>query len=265
MIISPTHSSLQKHIDYYWIVNDVKALLGPQSHIFAYPGITPDMLIVLEGNYSFQYMGETFVGDKGVLFSFIYDQMKVDFSSLKSFILIKFKSRSLSSLRPFVDYNSEILMKNSVANWGDVFGTKVEAFRRKLARLDAMEIASELDEWFLSHYKSENEGFVVEMAQELGSNFSLQTLREVTQYSYSTLERYFKKETGLTPKKFQSLQRYKQVAREICTTRNTDWQYYVTEYDYFDQSHFIKEIKRYTSLTPTQLLEAPSFIGIRPM
>ena len=37
----------------------------------------------------------------------------------------------------------------------------------------------------------------------------------------------------------------------------------VDKYNYFDQSHFIKEIKRYTSFTPKQLLDQPALPDFR--
>ena len=69
------------------------------------------------------------------------------------------------------------------------------------------------------------------MAQEVSASCDIQTIIKATNYSYSTLERYFKRDTGLTPKKFQSLQRYKKAIRELYVTRNSDWQHYVVKYD----------------------------------
>jgi len=45
----PKSSALQKHIDHYWIVQDANAIFRKTPPIYAYPGITPEVLIVLEG------------------------------------------------------------------------------------------------------------------------------------------------------------------------------------------------------------------------
>ena len=102
------------------------------------------------------------------------------------------------------------------------------------------------------------------MSQEVSKDCNLGAIMKVTGYSYSTIERYFKKETGLTPKSFQTLQRFKKVLRELSTSVNLDWQHYVLEHGYYDQSHFIKEMKKFTGYSPSALVHMPSFIKLRP-
>ncbi|EAQ38582.1 helix-turn-helix domain-containing protein [Dokdonia sp. MED134] len=264
MIFEPHIAEVKKHIDHYWIVKDAALLSMGSPTMYAYPGITPDMIIVLDGHYTMSYMGKTYTSNRSKLYSFIHKEVVVDLSHLKSCIIIKFKSRGLSSLKPFLDLKTEAIMKDSVAFADDVFGMDVELLKIHLLTLSPSEIASELDQWFAERYKKEREGFVVAMAQEVSASCDIQTIIKATNYSYSTLERHFKRDTGLTPKKFQSLQRYKKAIRELYVTRNSDWQHYVVKYGYYDQSHFIKEIKRYTNHTPSQLLKTPSFIEVRP-
>lgn len=264
MLFEPQIPELQRHIDHYWIIDDITQLSFGNNQLYAYPGITPDMIIVLEGYYTIDYMGKRLKSNKSQLFSFIHKEVVMDLTHLKSCIIIKFKSRGLSSLKPFLDLNSDALMRDSIAYIDDVFDSKIERFKVHLQTLTAAEMAAELDQWLFTHYTKEREGFVVEMAQEISASCDLKTIMEATKYSYSTLERHFKRDTGLTPKKFQSLQRYKQAIRELYTTQNADWQHYIHTYGYYDQSHFIKEIKRYTSFTPAQLLQTPAFIQVRP-
>ncbi|MFC4636118.1 helix-turn-helix domain-containing protein [Dokdonia ponticola] len=264
MLFAPQIPELQRHIDHYWIIDNIAQLFHGNSSLYAYPGITPDMLIVLDGYYTIDYLGKRYTSSKSQLFSFLHKEVVMDLTHLKSCIIIKFKSRGLSSLKPFMDQKTDALMKDSVAYAADVFDTNIESFITHLKGRSVSEIASELDQWLFRHYQKEREGFVVQMAQEISPSCDLKTIMEATNYSYSTLERHFKRDTGLTPKKFQSLQRYKQAIRELCTTQNADWQHYIEAYGYYDQSHFIKEIKRYTSFTPAQLLQTPSFIQVRP-
>lgn len=264
MLFEPQIPELQRHIDHYWIIDDIAQLSFGNHQLYAYPGITPDMIIVLGGYYTIDYMGKRFKSNKSQLFSFIHKEVVMDLTHLKACVIIKFKSRGLSSLKPFLDLDSDALMRDSVAYTNDVFDAKIAQFRSHLQTLTASEIATELDQWLIARYKKEREGFVVEMAQEISATCDLKTIMEATKYSYSTLERHFKRDTGLTPKKFQSLQRYKQAVRELYTTQNADWQHYIDAYGYYDQSHFIKEIKRFTSFTPAQLLKTPAFIQVRP-
>lgn len=265
MIFKPSDKQLQRHIDYYWVIEDSADLFGKQTLLEAFPGITPDMLLILDGHFKINYLGKQRIIDNHFLFGFLYDRLTVDLSKLKSFIIIKFKSRGLSSLLPFIPFSAEKIMSNSVIDANEVFGIKLEQLVEVLRKSDLHKINNELDEWFSKHYKKEKEGFITDLAHEIDGQLSLKEILSKTNYSYSTLERYFKKDTGLTPKKYQSLHRYKSAVHEICRSKNSDWHKYINKYDYFDQSHFIKEIKKYTSFTPSQLLQLPSIAAYRPI
>jgi len=264
MIFRPLDETISRHIDYYWIVEDSNALFGASTSLHAYPGITPDMIIVLDGFYTYNYFGTKMKQSKSMLFSFIQRDIQLDLSSLRSFILIKFKSRALSSLQPFVEYSSKEIMENPVHFSDTAFDGSISQLHKRLKNFSETEIVPFLDDWFLSYYKKEREGFVVEMAEEICPDFNLQKIMEATNYSYSTIERYFKRETGLTPKKFQTLKRFKSAVTEICATKNNDWMKYVSDYKYYDHAHFIKDIKKHARITPNQLLETPSFLSFRP-
>ncbi len=266
MKFCPNSNILKKHIDHYWIVKqDAVSVFHNQPLLFAYPGITPDMLLVLDGYYSYNYLGQTHIHNSNIFFCFIHQKMKVDLSHLKSFVLIKFKSRALSSLLPFVKYRSEDIMTSPIIDCDLLFNSNTNILSEHLAQIDNQQIVNELDQWFMKYYNKEREGLIVDIAEEVSKKIDIQEILKNTNYSQSTLERHFKRDTGLTPKRYQSLQRYKQAVREMYESRNTDWHYYVSKYGYFDQAHFIKEIKRYTSFTPNQLLRTPSFIGFRPL
>ncbi|MEM9361712.1 MAG: helix-turn-helix domain-containing protein [Bacteroidota bacterium] len=243
-------------------MSDLLALGSTQ--MYAYPGITPDMIIVLEGHYSLSYRGKKFSSHRSLLFSFIHEKVHIDFSALKRCIVVKFKSRGLSSIKPFVRANTDTIMKNPVAFTEDAFGAEFNGLNDFLKTCDPKNLVFALDNWFAQRYRKQDEGFVVEMSQEVSKDCNLGAIMEATGYSYSTLERYFKKETGLTPKSFQTLQRFKKVLRELYTSTNLDWQYYVLEHGYYDQSHFIKEMKRFTGYSPSELVHMPSFIKLRP-
>nr|WP_299346381.1 AraC family transcriptional regulator [Allomuricauda sp.] len=264
MVYEPQLAELRKHIDHYWILGASDLLVFSGTQMLAYPGITPDMIIVLDGYYSLSYQGKNFRSNRSLLFSFIHEKVHIDFSTLKRCIVVKFKSRALSSLKPFIRAGADTIMKNSVAFTEDVFGIGMQKLNDYLKTCGSELLVSALDSWFAQRYRKEDEGFIVEMSQEVSEYCDLKEIMQTTGYSYSTLERYFKKETGLTPKHFQTLQRFKKVLRELSTTKNHDWQHYVLQHGYYDQSHFIKEMKRFTGYSPSVLVQMPSFIELRP-
>ncbi len=260
----PNSESLQKHIDYYWIVEQTRQVFGELTNFYAFPGVTPDLIIVLDGYYTITDRGKQKCYTESMLFAFLPHKVAVDFSTLKSFILVKFKSRALSSLKPFITLPPAELIQQPVLDAATIFGTNMPDFIKYLKLLKPEQIADALDGWFAKFYLREREGFIVDIAEEVSDDFDINTIRKHTSFSYSTLERYFKSETGLTPKKYQSLRRYKSVVEELCRTKNEDWFYYVTKYGYYDQSHFIREITKYTGFTPKMLIQEPIFALYRP-
>ena len=264
MVHQPQIKELRKHIDHYWMLNTAQLKGFRGNYMYAYPGVTPDLIIILEGYYGISYGGRTMTSNRDMLFSFIHQKMRIDFSRLQRCILVKFHSKGLSSLIPFIPIGASEIMRNPVAYAEEVFGLDFFRIKNELHHLTDVEQVNVLDLWFAERYQKEKEGFLMEMAQEVSYNYDLRNIMDVTGYSYSTLERYFKKEAGLTPKGFQTLLRFKKAIRELYRTRNTDWLYYVSKYGYYDQSHFIKEMKRFTGSTPSELLQIPSFVAIRP-
>jgi len=261
----PQHKALQKHIDHYWVIEDAPSLFNLPQAIYAYPGIRPELIMPLKGNLAFHYLGKKKVTQKSMMFSHIEGNFLFSPTQLQLFVIVQFKPRSLAAVQPFVRLSGPELMKCCVCDADVVFGESINALAKHLKKLTSKQIAVELDEWFSKKLDEGREGFITEIFNELTGNNSLQKMRAATNYSYSTLERYFKKETGMNPKKFQSLRRYKQVVEEIYDSQNKDWMHYVEKYGYYDQSHFIKEIKRYTHFTPAQLLQLPALRTYRPL
>lgn len=62
------------------------------------------------------------------------------------------------------------------------------------------------------------------------------------------LERKFKTEVGLSPKKYIQVRRVFEVFETL--KDDNDWQQLVVDYNYTDQAHLIKEFKKYASIAP---------------
>ncbi len=261
----PKDPALQGHIDHYWIVKDVEALFGSVSSVTAYPGITPELIIPLEGEVILEFGDQHLHFANSTMFSHIHQPvvMQTSKTALRGFVIVQFKSAGLASLQNFTKPTAKQLMKNPIEKAELVFGKDMQWLEQKIKMMEADGIVDELDQYFYQKFQPEREGFVAENFINMQDVYNESVLKH-TVYSYSTLERYFKKEVGLTPKKFLTLKRYKTVVREIYKTLNTDWSYYVHKFGYHDQSHMIKEIKRYTAYTPRQLLMTPGLITFRP-
>lgn len=71
--------------------------------------------------------------------------------------------------------------------------------------------------------------------------------------------RVFRETSGMTPKHFQQLSRFRAVMKELLITRTTRYLPVALDKGYFDQAHFIKEFKRFMGETPASYLTADNF------
>lgn len=258
-------SFLLSHINHYWIEEDGSEVFG-KEHLYAYPGITPELLLVLEGSIEYSYKGSIKKVEDGCFFTFIHEKLIFDSANLKSFIIVQFQSRGLSSVLPFVNETANELMKNSLLDITSMGENAIDLIKELRGKIGHEHEQSQLlNEYFTSNFREEKIGVLPSITASLKPMMSMKEIIGGTAYSESTFHRHFKKETGLTPKHFLSLQRYKRVVQEIIDTKNDDWMHYVVKYNYFDQSHFIKEVKKFTSFTPSQLLQKPAILGVRKL
>lgn len=77
--------------------------------------------------------------------------------------------------------------------------------------------------------------------------FKVQELSEKIFWTSRQINRYFNLTFGLSLKEYLNIIRCNQTFKDISKNRHT------LQSNYFDQSHFIKEIKKFTGATPTEL------------
>lgn len=77
--------------------------------------------------------------------------------------------------------------------------------------------------------------------------FNVQELSEKVFWTSRQINRYFNLTFGLSLKEYLNIIRCNQTFKDISKNRLT------LQSNYFDQSHFIKEIKKFTGATPTEL------------
>ncbi|MEN0002616.1 MAG: AraC family transcriptional regulator [Bacteroidota bacterium] len=262
--ISPKSKRLKDHIESFWVVNQLLCGNNSNAPMVSYPGITPEIVIPLSGYLEFQYLNKKFLTPKSVLFGFIHGNVYSYFKSSPRFVLITFKSRALASLMPFTPINSISIIKNSVVEASLVLGNSIDKLQQSLINKTDEEIVEGIENWLLDIIEKSREGFVTDILKDLSDDFSVQSIMQQTNYSYSTVERKLKSETGITPKQLLTLKRFKSVLAEMIETQNTDWMDYVVKFGYYDQSHLINEIKKYTGITPSKLILQDNLLSKRP-
>lgn len=260
----PKCKKLRKYIEYYWIGDNFTDFSSLSPYVNSYPGITPELLIPLHGYSEHNYLGKTVKSHKPTFYGFIYNKVISNISTHQRFVLITFKSKALSSIIPFCNYNAAEILRNPVVDAESIFGSSINDLQKRLKELPVDCFAYEIDTWLSGLLKSSKSGFLDEIGDIITKSCSVKNLIDKTNSSYSTIERYFKKETGLTPKQFLIYKRFCSITSSIIQNSQSDWIDHIYAYNFYDQSHFIKEIKKYSGHTPSELINIPSLVQLRP-
>lgn len=73
---------------------------------------------------------------------------------------------------------------------------------------------------------------------------------------YKKLERQFLQQAGYTPKEFMKISRFYTALKKVCKNKQS-----LTDVchssGYYDQSHFIKDFRKFTSFSPSQFIKEP--------
>lgn len=110
--------------------------------------------------------------------------------------------------------------------------------------------AAQLEHFFLRHLSDSSFSFIP-FNHLAGQN--MEELQNQLNLSYRSTHRLYKEKLGIPPKEFLNIQRYRKGVRQLRQTRTlTDLAYQV---GFADQSHMIREFKKYTGFTPRHFLE----------
>ncbi|MFH5832068.1 helix-turn-helix domain-containing protein [Halalkalibaculum sp. DA3122] len=85
---------------------------------------------------------------------------------------------------------------------------------------------------------------------------TVKQLTDKTGFTRKHLVQRFKEEAGLTIKQYQKIHRIYRVLKEIDNTDQISWARIACQYGFYDQSHFIRDFKRYTGFTPSDYLKS---------
>jgi AraC-like DNA-binding protein len=121
---------------------------------------------------------------------------------------------------------------------------------------DSKVLVNLIQEFLVQLYQSTNPKSalpqrIIHIAQSLSANPSQESLQDLARYyGYSprSLERYFQTHIGLSPKKYMRISRFQKVLENI--EMGNSWTRIAEHFNYYDQSHFIKEFRQFTGQTP---------------
>lgn len=88
---------------------------------------------------------------------------------------------------------------------------------------------------------------------ESGGRADIGRLARELGYSHKHIVRLFRDQVGMPPKRLARLVRFEALARRIRQGRRQPWSDLAFELGFSDQAHLIREARRHSGLTPTQL------------
>lgn len=248
-MLLPSVSSLHGWVDSYWLYERS----GPAPPSYEFPSLAPELALCVRGHIAFTLRdGKRREVSRSTLFGHLSGPMRLDLSGVDRMVVVRFAPRGVSSVLPFAQSTSGLLALAPALPAKDVFGPSLARLEEALRHLAPEALAAELDEWLTSRRCSDAPHFVADVGGLLNRVPSVSALSCAVGASRSTVERYFRRETGLSPKAFLIRNRFRRVVAEILSGA-PDWIDLATRYGYVDQSHLIQEVRRFSGFTPVRL------------
>jgi AraC-like DNA-binding protein len=148
---------------------------------------------------------------------------------------------------------------NQIVDFTDLSGNAVRKLHSKLLETSALDKRIALLEDFLFDILSNSEKIdrkvevINNIMQELKQKDFFDNIENVaSRYGISSryVQKIFLQYTGLTPKLYSKINRFQNSLR-LVTKKDTSLSSIAYDCGYFDQSHFIREFKSFTGLTPS--------------
>lgn len=141
--------------------------------------------------------------------------------------------------------------------WGGLF----EELRERLLAADGIKRRFRIAEQFLlANFRSKLEinpcvEYAVGRIKDEPAGINLGRLNREIGYSQKHFISMFKKQVGLTPKKYLRINRFQKALGEIERSGKIDWARIAQKCGFYDQAHFIADFKRFSEFTPEVYLK----------
>ena len=148
---------------------------------------------------------------------------------------------------------------NQTASLADVIGGDIAALRQCLIAKNTSQHKFRLLESFLMQQagSSDRLNAGIQRAVQLLHNHpgrSISAIAETIGYSRRQLSTLFRQAAGIAPKEYARIQRFQKALKSIRSCSSPTWSHLALSCGYYDQSHFNRDFKRLSDLTPTQYL-----------
>lgn len=240
---------LQPWVDCYWHVQLHTGMEGKRETIL--PNGKVEMIFALEGDYRVGNR-RTYSMKHAWLSGLQKEPLHIEYSGASNLIGIRFHP---SGLFPFLQIPiSETA--NEVEPLELIWGSFADEMFETLCETGTIEdIFCKLDFFLFRKITpaKENQHSVIKKVIDdicLRQAHSFSLIAEEVGYSERHLNRLFKDMTGISPKLMAQIFRFEKASEQLFKCTDSGNAAVVLEWGYYDQSHFIREFKRFSGMTP---------------
>lgn len=145
-------------------------------------------------------------------------------------------------------------IKNQIHPLTDILGTVAKQLEERISNVKSVEgKVLLLQQFLLKQFTQQTEDSIFEycVAKITSSKgkITIQELEKKTGYSSRWLNMKFKDKLGISPKNLSTIIRFNQYYNAIANNNEMDFMQNAFYDHYYDQSHFLKEFKRFTGLS----------------
>lgn len=154
-------------------------------------------------------------------------------------------------------------LTNQIFHAGELFDSSINLLFEQLCEAgDLNEMAVWAEQFLLRHLNNRNHIYAVDsitaIAHGILKNSGLITIEQMAydaNMSLRSFERHFSEQVGASPKLFCALARFSRAFALKLQNPAQDWSTIALHCGYFDQTHLIKDFKRFAGSPPVQFLK----------
>lgn len=226
-------------VDCYWESHEVES-----GETFVYPSL-PEPYI----NIYFPIGSDEKTTLKGISSKADFFEMKAKLFGVRLYLRVYFQL----NLKDAAKVSNRLLHLDDIGNFAETNLSnqisKAENFQERVDLFKGyFENKMELD---LSNHESDISDAFQFLVENYKDTSVIKHYAEQSNHSPRTITRWFTKGIGIAPKKLVRIIRFHKALAELHS--NNESGFYL-DYGYYDQSHFIKEFKEFTGLSPEKYL-----------
>lgn len=157
-------------------------------------------------------------------------------------------------------------VKYEVNPLSDILGKEVRFVEEKIANIENIKVKVRMLQQFLFDLFTQKSGdqvfeYCIKKIKESKGAIAVKELEQQTGYSSRWLNRKFDEMLGISPKNFSSIARFNFYYQALLTNAARVLTHKEFYDHYYDESHFIREFKRFTGMPPAKLEHAVNNFG----